>query len=90
MSDVSVDRRRAAGWAVGSYKCACGAKKRAMKTFCESCWGKLSIEMRSRLTRMVKGTFVLAYEDARKALGLPEMEIAQPATAEMGSPEVVA
>lgn len=67
-TNVSTERRRVAAFAVGSYLCTCGERKKPMMSFCNNCWKRLPKASRAQLVRMVKGGFVLAFEEAQKFL----------------------
>jgi hypothetical protein len=44
-----------------------------MRAFCDACWAKVPAELKVRLIRMIKGGFVVAFEEARGTLGHPPL-----------------
>ena len=86
---VSAERRRAVAFVVGSWRCGCGERKRPMHAFCDKCWARVPSDKRGQLTRMIKGGFVMAFEETRAHLGHGPMPEMKPRTTESTEPVAV-
>ena len=80
---VPVQRRQRAGNFILSPICpGCRQHKRPGTPVCRNCLNKLPIRMHGRLQKMLKGHFVIAYEEALEllAIGTAKAAAALPAT----------
>ena len=88
-TNVSAERRRAVAFVVGSWRCGCGERKRPMHAFCDKCWARVPSDKRGQLVRMIKGGFVMAFEETRAHLGHGPMPEMKPRTTESTEPVAV-
>lgn len=67
---ATLDQTKQAARLVNSYRCPCGAKKRPGVVFCDLCFHTLPEFTRDRLRMMLKNSFVMAVNEALRALDL--------------------